>query len=342
MSAQGRSFGGSGRPEPQAGNREQGGTRWPSEAEAMPEATNRSAPQTGAPRGGASHPALQTGTGERAAQTGAAGRAPQTWAVERASGGVVRGAVAFEWAKLWSVRATWWCFGVAAFLQLAYAVLVGLDARLDLEDSGGSHPLVVSDAGLLSIQFAQYALIACALLAMTSEYSTGTISLTLRAVPVRGRMLAAKAVVVGGAMAAFGVVLHVVGSVAAGIAAGSAARWEIGDLLTDALLAGVYAGVLAVFTLGIGAALRSAVGGLTVVLVIAVVLPAVLARISLGFVETINDYLPGSAGVAVMYGAVSNVATPQPYGPLTGVLVLALWAAAMLTAGWAVLRRRDA
>lgn len=251
-------------------------------------------------------------------------------------------ALRFEWAKLRSVRSTWWCLGVAAFLQLAYATLIGLDARLDFEESGGPDTLVVSDAGLLSIQFAQYALIAAALLAVTSEYSTGTISLTLRAVPVRGRMLAAKALVVAAAVAVSGVVLHLVGSVVAGVVAGSAARWEIGDLATDTVLSGVYAATLAVFALGLGAALRSAVGGLTAVLVIAVVLPTVLARISIGAVESVNDYLPGTAGVATIYGAVSDVAEKQPYAPGVGLVVLAAWAAAMVGAGYVVLRRRDA
>ena len=251
-------------------------------------------------------------------------------------------ALAFEWAKLRSVRSTWWCFGIAAFLQLTYSVLIGLDARLDLEDDGGSNLLVVSDAGLLSLQFAQYALIAVALLAVTSEYSTGTISTTLRAVPVRGRMLAAKSLVVGGAVAVAGAVLQVAGAVFAGLIAGSAARWPIGDLAVDTLLAAVYAATLALFALGLGAALRSAVGGLTAVLVIAVVLPIVLSRITIGAVESVNDYLPGTAGVAAVYGAVSDVAEDQPYPPGAAVLVLACWAAAMVGAGYVVLRRRDA
>lgn len=251
-------------------------------------------------------------------------------------------AMAFEWAKLRSVRSTWWCLGAAVFLQLAYAILIGLDARLDLEDSGGPSVLVVSDAGLLSLQFAQYALIALALLAVTGEYSTGTISTTLRAVPVRGRMLAAKALVVAGFTAVTAAALQLVGSILAGVVAGSPARWEIGDLAVDTLLAAVYAAALALFALGLGAALRSAVGGLTAVLVIAVVLPAVLGRITIGAVETLNDYLPGTAGVAAIYGAVSNVADAQPYGPVAGVLVMGAWAALMVGAGYVVLRTRDA
>jgi len=251
-------------------------------------------------------------------------------------------AMSFEWTKLRTLRSTWWCVGVAAFLQLGYALLVGLDARLDLEESGGPDVLVVSDAGLLSIQFAQYALIAAALLAVTGEYSTGTIGMTLRAVPVRGRMLAAKALVVAGAVAVVGAVLQLAGSVVAGLVAGSAARWEIGDLAVDTVLAAGYSATLAAFALGLGTALRSAVGGLTAVLVIAVVLPTVLGRIGIDVVQSLNDYLPGSAGVAAVYGAVSDAVEDQPYPPGVALLVLAGWAAATVGTGYLVLRRRDA
>ena len=65
-------------------------------------------------------------------------------------------------------------------------------------------------------------------------------------------------------------------------------------------------------------------------------------RITIDAVQSLNDYLPGTAGVAAIYGAVSNVADGQPYGPVVGVLVMAAWAAAMVGAGYAVLRRRDA
>ncbi|SHN43638.1 ABC transporter permease [Cryptosporangium aurantiacum] len=251
-------------------------------------------------------------------------------------------ALAFEWTKLRTLRSTWWCLGVAVLLQVAYATLIGLDARLDLEDSGGSSPLPVSDAGLLSVQFAQYALIAAALLAITGEYSTGTIGVSLRAVPARGRLLAAKAAVVAGGAALVGVVLMLAAALAGGLAAGSPAVWGVGDLLADGAVVAAYAAAIAVFTLGLGTALRSAVGGLTAVLVVAVVLPTVIGRIGIDAVAEVNDYLPGSAGVAVLYGALSDAETSQPFGPGVGLLVLTVWALASLGAGYAVLRRRDA
>ncbi|MFI5952471.1 hypothetical protein [Cryptosporangium sp. NPDC051539] len=251
-------------------------------------------------------------------------------------------AMAFEWVKLRTLRSTWWCVGVAALLQVLYALLLGVDARSDLEHSGGPSDLAVGDAGLLSVQFDQYALIAAALLAVTGEYASGTIGVTLRAVPVRGRMLAAKALVVALAAAGVATALMLLAAVAGGLAAGSSAGWDGPGLRGDTALVAAYAAAIAVFALGLGTAIRSAVGGPTVVLVIAVVLPTVLARISLEAVARVDDYLPGSAGVAVLHGALSDPPAAQAYGPIAGLLVFAAWSAAALAAGYAVLRRRDA
>lgn len=257
----------------------------------------------------------------------------------------MNGALAAEWTKLWSVRSTWWCLGTALLLQAAYAVLLGLDVRVDLEGGGaaaGHDTLALGNAGLMSLQFAQYALIAWALLAVTSEYSSGLIETTLRCVPVRGRALAAKALVVAAVIALAGLALMLVAALGAGIAAGESGVFDLGGFALDALTVSYYAAALALFTLGLGAALRSAVGSLTVVLIVAVVLPAALPRIGLHAVSVANDYLPGSASVAVLYGALTDADVTLPYGPGTALLVLSAWAAGALGLGYLALRFRDA
>jgi ABC-2 type transport system permease protein len=254
---------------------------------------------------------------------------------------LLRDAMAAEWTKLWSVRSTWWCLGTALLLQALYAVLLGIDARVDLEGNGAG-TLTLGDAGLASLQFAQYALIAWALLAVTSEYSSGLIGTTLRCVPVRGRALAAKAIVVAGVMGLAGLALMLVAAAGAGLAAGGSSLVHPGEFAVDALMVVGYAAALALFTLGLGAALRSAVGGLTVVLVVAVVLPAALPRIGLHAVSVVNDYLPGSASVAILYGRLTDAKVTLPYGVATALLVLAGWALGALGLGYFVLRTRDA
>ena len=254
---------------------------------------------------------------------------------------LLRDAMAAEWTKLWSVRSTWWCLGTAILLQALYATLLGTDARVDLEGNG-AEPLTLGDAGLASLQFAQYALIAWALLAVTSEYSSGLIGTTLRCVPVRGRALAAKAIVVAGTAGTAGVALMLVAALGAGLAAGGSSVFGAGDFALDALIVVGYAGALALFTLGLGLALRSAVGGLTVVLVVAVVLPTALPRIGLHAVSVVNDYLPGSASVAVLYGRLTDAKVTLPYGVTTALLVLAAWALGALGLGYLALRARDA
>ncbi|MET9988598.1 hypothetical protein ABZ061_03410 [Streptomyces mutabilis] len=43
-------------------------------------------------------------------------------------GGGFKGAVAFEWTKFWSVRATWWSLTVGLLLTVGFAAMVGASA----------------------------------------------------------------------------------------------------------------------------------------------------------------------------------------------------------------------
>jgi hypothetical protein len=100
-----------------------------------------------------------------------------------------------EWIKLWSVRSTWFALGTAvAFtvgLGLADTVSTarGWDA-MPAADRVAFDPLGSAFAGLT---FAQLALGVLGVLAVTSEYSSGTIIATLTAQPRRSTAFVAKA-----------------------------------------------------------------------------------------------------------------------------------------------------
>src|SRR5690242_8170531 len=104
-------------------------------------------------------------------------------------------AVRAEWIKLWSVRSTWVCLGVAVTsavgLGLADTVSTvrGWDT-MPAADRAAFDPLGSSFAGLT---FAQLALGVLGALAVTSEYSSSTIIPTLIAQPRRAAAFAAKA-----------------------------------------------------------------------------------------------------------------------------------------------------
>jgi ABC-type transport system involved in multi-copper enzyme maturation permease subunit len=200
------------------------------------------------------------------------------------------------------------------------------------------------------------AVIVIAALSMTSEYRRGLISLSLVASPRRGRLLAAKAVVLGGAS-------FVVGLVAAAIAVPAVAAAEHSKAMyvfhasaqaeirmvvgTAALLA---AG--AVFALAIATILRRGAAAVAAVIV-AIILPYLLAVASVlpaGAAEWLARVTPAAAFAVQQtvhaWPQVTATYTPTngyfPLSPWLGLAVLCLYAAAAYAVALRLLRRRDA
>jgi ABC-type transport system involved in multi-copper enzyme maturation permease subunit len=190
---------------------------------------------------------------------------------------------------------------------------------------------------------------------VTAEYRRGLIRTTLAASPRRGRILAAKAIVIGA-------VTYLTGLVAAAVVVTLGQRTLRGNgvyvhpatTLTELrVVAGTAAllAVAAVLALAIGALLRRSAAAVTAA-VVAIVLPYLLAVSVLpaGAARWLLRITPAAAFAlqqsTPQYPQVSNIYTPAngyfPLAPWTGFAVLGAWTA--LTLGLAVLLfcRRDA
>jgi len=201
------------------------------------------------------------------------------------------------------------------------------------------------------------AVIIVATMFMTAEYRRGLIRLTLAASPRRGRVLAAKAVVIGavtfvaglaGATAAFLLgerLLRSNGNYILPVSALTEVRVVAG---TAAVLA-----VAAVLALALGAILRHGAGAVTVVIV-AIVLPyfftTAFSVLPAGLADWLLRVTP-AAGFAIQqsipqYSQVTASYTPAngdyPLAPWLGFAVLCAWAALALGVAAVLLRRRDA
>ena len=188
---------------------------------------------------------------------------------------------------------------------------------------------------------------------MSAEYRRGLIRTTLAASPVRGRVLAAKAIVIGAV--AFAAGLAAAGAVifAADLAhhrglSVLAVRWPT-ELRIIAGTAALIA-VAAVFTLAIAAIVRRS-GATVTIAIVTIVFPYFLS-ISSGGATGVTDFLLRVTPAAAF--AVQQP-TPQYYlavtSPATGFFPLAPWAGFAVLCGWTVLalvlaayllRRRDA
>ncbi|MEV5825064.1 ABC transporter permease [Spirillospora sp. NPDC052242] len=250
-------------------------------------------------------------------------------------GGGFKGAVAFEWTKLRSVRATWWNLAMGLLLTVGFAAMVGSSAAASAAkgvDVTMPAPHHASQAFLIS----QLTVVVLATLALTGEYSSGSIRTTLQSVPVRGRMLLSKTLVVAAAVVVAGFVFSVLGSLVAAPLMGAPGDYSAGQLFGTALGAGLYLALLAVMCVGLGAVLRSAAGTITTLILVLLAVPQLLGVIGSSWLESFADFMPGEAGAVLMTGA------DDPYGAPVALLVLVLWGLASFAAGLTALRRRDA
>ncbi|MBT2483503.1 MULTISPECIES: ABC transporter permease subunit [unclassified Microbacterium] len=255
-----------------------------------------------------------------------------------------------EFVKLMSLRST----GFLLAALLAFGIGVSLLFVLTLESAGvpsvASVAFTLDSITLGTLLFGQIIAGVLGVLAITSEYSSGTIQPTLIAAPRRGLVLAAKAVVVFPVMVVTALI-SVFGSWAITYPLYSGFGIET-DLAAPgfafALVGGaIYVGLCAVFGLGVGALLRSAVGGSLVVFCTTLLGPVLLSVLPTSeLVRTVRLYLLSHAGDSMVRLGDPSLgfadATQQYLSPAAGWITAMAWAAVALTAGLIALRRRDA
>ncbi|WP_435206448.1 ABC transporter permease [Micromonospora sp. bgisy143] len=250
-----------------------------------------------------------------------------------------RGALAAEWSKLFSVRSTWWTLLAGLLVMAASAGQLAIYAANANTNDDPVDDLGVVTAGTVlidAIELTQYAVLAVGLLAITTEFTSGTIATTLQCTPARGRVLLAKAVVAGAVTFALGLLLGVVGVLVARPVLGDWGSAPTADTIGDIVAVATYLALVGVLALGLGAALRSAVLTIIVLFATLMIVPLSLQEPDITVLNRIADVFPGVAGGHFLAG------DTDPYPSVVGLLLLAGWAGAALLLGRAMLRRRDA
>ena len=199
------------------------------------------------------------------------------------------------------------------------------------------------------------AVVVIATMFITAEYRRGLIRTTLAASPRRGRVLAAKAIVIGAVTFVAGLVAATA-AVIVGTALGNSNSYVfpvswLTELRVVAGAAGLLA-VAAVLALALGTILRRSAAAVTIVIV-AIVLPYILAVGSILPVG-VSDWLlriTPAAAFAVQQAVPQYPQVTALYSPGSGYFPLAPWAGFAVLCGYAVLalalavvllRRRDA
>ena len=257
-----------------------------------------------------------------------------TTAIPRGRYGFAQAAL-MEWIKLRSLRSTWWALAATVAGAVGVAVAVGVntkDAAADLTNNAlAGIALGLLLTGVLGV------------LAITGEYSSGTIRATLAAIPNRPLVLAAKAAVFGAVALAVGEAAAFIAFFAGGAALPSGiAAPTLGQpgVLRAVALGGAGYGLIGLLGLGLGAIVRHTPAAIAVLVGGVYVLAQMVAALA----PSIMPYVP----VAIVANSLSVVRPVAAQGqvhflsPWAGLGMLSLYAAATLAVGAWRLASRDA
>lgn len=235
-----------------------------------------------------------------------------------------------EWTKLRSLRSTWWCAAL-------YLLVVGGTGWLAVASTDTApRSDVALGVALTGFGVGQLVVLVLGVLAVTTEFASGTAQVSLTVVPRRSRFLLAKTIVVTLYSALLTAVLVVVCAAAAftltevpgGLALASP------EVLRPLGLQVVQAALVAVLAVALGAVVRSTAGAVGVGAALVFVLPPALALWGEELAMRASQALPA---LRVGEDAFAAVATTWP----VGLAVVAGWAVVAWLLGAVLLERRD-
>jgi ABC-2 type transport system permease protein len=236
-------------------------------------------------------------------------------------------ALGAEWTKLGSVRSTYGCLAAAVVVTVGVAALAAWAVITDDQPT----PAAATQLASAGASLGQFGLVALAALAITGEFATGSIRVTLAATPARWAVLTAKAAIVGMVTFPAGLVATALATLAAATILGAGSD---GVVAVSARSAASLT-LTTLLVVGLGAVLRSAAGTITTAVAVLFAPPILAALVSNEVVTTVVDYLPAGLGTVLVGG------TGDRYGPAMAALLLGAWAVGALAVGAITLHRRD-
>ena len=295
----------------------------------------------------------------------------------------LRGAIASEFTKIRSVRSTYWTLVALLVVSIGIgAAITGGSAANFSHNPANKAGFDATQISLIAFfEIGQLIIAVIAALAITSEYSTGMIRTSLTAQPRRGRVYAAKAIVltslalivslvtsfiaffVGQALlSSSGVSASLFHSVTIpqnanvtcpqqGAGGGSPPGCKVAFSGTDVISpttvlfaiigCALFVTLVAIIAFGIGAMVRHTAGAIAIAIAALFIIPVVEQALPNEWRWDIMRFLPDAANQVVSV-TIGNNAPPHLWSAWPQLGVTALWAAALLAAGAYLFRKRDA
>jgi len=256
-----------------------------------------------------------------------------------------REAMDSEFAKIRSVRSTFWTLLICLLVSVGISLLIAAVTSANWDSlSDSSKATMDMSAVVAGVYFGVLVTGVLGVLVVSTEYGTGMMRTSLTAFPRRGTLFAAKAAVLTLVVLLLGLVIafasYAVASpfytkhgvdLSLGQAANLRALFAVPVYLTLIALMGFGLGFLLRHT---AAAISGLVGLLFVIPIITNFLPGTIGK-------DVNKIVPSNAGSAMMATHASTTGTPS-LSPLSGFITLLVWAAVLIIPALALFRHRDA
>jgi ABC-2 type transport system permease protein len=252
------------------------------------------------------------------------------------------GTVRSELTKIRSTRSTYWTLLALIVVTIGFGALASWGAA---SHGGGRGPdFDATQRSLGGLYIGQLIIAVLGALAITSEYSTGMIRTSLTAMPRRGTMFAAKALVFGAVALVTGLVTSF-GAFFLGQAlmSGQHINATLGQphVLRAVIGGALFLTVCGLLAFGIGMILRHTAGAITASIALLFVLSILVNFLPQSWQVDLDKWMPALAGSQIWSTKASTDSTPM-FAPWTGFAVFAGYAAVAMIAGLIMFRRRDA
>ncbi len=247
-----------------------------------------------------------------------------------------------EWTKLHSLRSTRWSLLATAVMTIGFGIIASVAnesrwSTMSASDKASFDPLSTS---LLGVRFGVLAIGVLGVLLITGEYTTGMIRSTMTAVPKRLPVLWGKT----GVYAVVALVITIP-AVLIAFFAGQAilSGQHINIAFSHAGVpravfgAAVYLTLVGLFAMGLGAVMRNTAAGIATFAGIMFVIGPLVEILPSSIANSIDPYLPASAGEAMM-----QIGHPaHTLSPGAGLAVFAAYIVVAIAFAAGLLVRRD-
>jgi len=250
------------------------------------------------------------------------------------------GALKSEFTKIKSVRSTYWTLLAMVVVSVGFGALASYSATRNPQPP----PFDATAQSLGGLYISQLVIAVLGVLVITSEYSTKMISTTLTALPRRGTVIAAKAIVFS-AVSLVSSLIICFASFFVGQAIMSSHHIST-TLSQPGVLRAVIGGALfltavGMLAFGIGLLLRHSAGAISTAVALLFVVSILIHLLPHNWQVHVDKWMPAIAGSQIWTVVPSTGDTPN-FGPWAGFAVLCGYAAIAIAAGLYLFRKRNA